>query len=128
MATAVNDRLSARNQIRGTVSGMTCGQAMTLVTIAAGEHRLVSAVTNAAVKEMDLKTNDRVVAVVKSTEAMLLKGNIDQLKISARNRISGEVTDVQRGAAMGCVTLNSHGITVSAAITREAIEDLHINK
>ena len=128
MATAVNERLSARNQIRGTVAGMTSGQAMTMVTVNAGDHRLASVITNAAVKEMELKPNDRVIAVIKSTEAMLLKGDLDGIKISARNRIGGEVTDVQRGSAMGTVTINARGIMVAASVTREAIEDLHINK
>jgi molybdate transport system regulatory protein len=128
MATAVNDRLSARNQIRGTVAGLTAGQAVTHVVINVGETRLASIITNDAAKELDLKPNDRVVAVVKATEVMLMKGNADQIKISARNRIAGQVTDVQRGAAMGYVTIQAGSCSVSAAITREAIEDLQLNK
>ena len=128
MATAVNDRLSARNQIRGTVAGLTAGQAVTHVTITVGESRLASIITNDAAKELDLKPNDRVVAVVKATEVMLLKGNADQIKISARNRLPGQITDVQRGAAMSSVAIQTGSCVLHAAITREAVEDLQLNK
>ena len=68
---------------------------MSLVTIQAGEQRLVSAVTNEGVKELQLKQSDSVTAVVKSTEVMLIKGDVGAIKISARNRLKGQVASVQ---------------------------------
>ena len=86
--------ISARNKIQGRVSGIQSGEVMSLVTIQAGEQRLVSAVTNEGVKELQLKQNDSVTAVVKSTEVMLMKGDVGAIKISARNRLKGQVASV----------------------------------
>jgi len=72
--------ISARNKIQGRVSGIQSGEVMSLVTIQAGEQRLVSAVTNEGVKELQLKQNDSVTAVVKSTEVMLMRETSARLK------------------------------------------------
>src|SRR6266702_1569845 len=98
---------------------------MSLVTVQAGENRLVAAITNEGVKELQLKQKDQVTAVVKSTEVMLIKGDSSAdfdpagvslevmlikgdsswIKISARNRLKGQVASVQKGEAMGLVTV-----------------------
>ena len=116
--------ISARNKIQGRVSGIQSGEVMSLVTIQAGEQRLVSAVTNEGVKELQLKQNDQVTAVVKSTEVMLIKGDVGAIKISARNRLKGQVASVQKGEAMGLVTVTAGPLHIGAAITRQAIDEL----
>jgi len=73
---------------------------MSLVTVQAGENRLVAAITNEGVKELQLKQKDQVTAVVKSTEVMLIKGEDSGIKISARNRLKGQIASVQKGEAM----------------------------
>jgi molybdate transport system regulatory protein len=128
MTTAVSDRISARNQLKGTVTGITSGEAMSLVTIQCGTARFVSAITNEAAQELGLRPNDSVIALIKSTEAMIMKGAVEHVKLSARNKISGQVVEVRRGAAMASVTIDAGGFTVGAAITREAAEDLQIAK
>ena len=116
--------ISARNKIQGRVSGIQSGEVMSLVTIQAGEQRLVSAVTNEGVKELQLKQSDSVTAVVKSTEVMLIKGDVGAIKISARNRLKGQVASVQKGEAMGLVTVTVGVLHLGAAITRQAIDEL----
>ena len=116
--------ISARNKIQGRVSGIQSGEVMSLVTIQAGEQRLVSAVTNEGVKELQLKQNDSVTAVVKSTEVMLIKGDVGAIKISARNRLKGQVASVQKGEAMGLVAVTVGALHLGAAITRQAIDEL----
>lgn len=83
--------ISARNKIQGRVTIIQAGEVMSLVTVQAADHKLVSAVTNEGVKELQLKQNDTITAVVKSTEVMLIKGDSEHLKISARNRLKGQV-------------------------------------
>lgn len=126
MTTAVNSSLSARNQLQGTIKDIRSGQAMSVVTVKVGDKDFVSAVTNDAVRDLGLKVNDRVTAIVKSTEPMLIKGDETQLKISARNTVTGHVTSVKKGEAMGCVTLESGAFRITASITREAIDELEI--
>jgi molybdate transport system regulatory protein len=120
--------MSARNKIQGRVSGIQSGEVMSLVTIQAGEQQLVSAVTNEGVNELQLKQNDQVTAVVKSTEVMLIKGDVGAVKISARNRLRGQVASVQKGEAMGLVTVTAGSLHLGAAITRQAIEELGLTQ
>lgn len=118
--------ISARNRMEGRVSAVQAGEVMSLVTIQVGDQRLVAAVTNDGVKELGLRTNDPITAVVKSTEVMLIKGDTGKLKISARNRLSGRVTTIQRGEAMALVTVAAGGIKIGASITREALDEMHL--
>lgn len=120
--------ISARNKVQGQVTDIHAGEAMSLVTVQAGEHRLVAAVTNEGVKELQLKPKDTVTAVVKSTEAMLIKGDIGSLKISARNKLKGQVASVQKGEAMGLVTVTAGALHLGAAITRQAIDEMGLVK
>lgn len=118
--------ISARNKVQGQVTDIHAGEVMSLVTIQAGDHRLVSSVTNEGVKELQLKTKDTVTAVVKSTEVILLKGESGSLKISARNKLKGQVASVQKGEAMGLVTVNVGPHHLGAAITRQAVDEMQL--
>lgn len=128
MATGTMSQVSARNQISGTVSDIQAGTAMSVVTVQANGYRITSAITNQAVQELELRKNDSVVAYVKSTEAILVKGDAGAIKISARNRMSGRVTDIQKGTAMGSVTLDAGQLKITSAITRQAIDELQLSQ
>ena len=97
---------------------------MSLVTIQAGDHRLVSSVTNDGVNELQLKPKDSVTAVIKSTEVVLIKGESGALKISARNKLKGQVTSVQNGEAMRLIAVAVGSLQFGAAITRQAIDEM----
>jgi molybdate transport system regulatory protein len=65
-------RLSARNQIPGTIKTVTAGQVMTEVVVeVAGGHELVAAITSESARRLGLAPGKHVVAVVKSTEVMI---------------------------------------------------------
>jgi molybdate transport system regulatory protein len=120
--------ISARNKVQGQVTDIHAGEVMSLVTIQAGDHRLVASVTNEGVKELQLKPKDTVTAVVKSTEVMLIKGESGGLKLSARNKLKGQVASVQKGEAMGLVTVSVGALHLGAAITREAIDEIGLSE
>ncbi len=65
--------LSARNQLRGTVSDVTLGDVMAHVTVQVGENEIESVITRRSAEEMALKAGDSVTIVVKSTEVMIQK-------------------------------------------------------
>jgi molybdopterin-binding protein len=71
MATAVPKQTGSRKRISGRVADIKSGEAMSIVTINAGDQSLVSTITNQAARELGLKVNDSVIALVKSTEAEL---------------------------------------------------------
>ncbi len=65
--------ISARNQLRGTVTSIHTGEVMAEVEVAVGDHRIVSVITRHSVEELGLAVGDEVTVVIKSTEVMLSK-------------------------------------------------------
>ena len=65
--------LSARNQLRGTLSSITIDGVMAEVHIRIGDQSLVSIITRRSAERMGLKLGDAVYAVIKSTEVMIGK-------------------------------------------------------
>ena len=63
--------LSARNQLPGTVDSIRLGEVMAEVTVAVGEHRIVSVITRGSIDELGLAAGDEVTVVIKSTEVMI---------------------------------------------------------
>ena len=118
--------ISAQNQVKGRITNIQSGEAMSLVTIQAGDHTVVSAVTNHGVKGLALKANDSVTAVVKSTEAMLIKDGGAQIKISARNLFKGRVESIDKGEAMGFVKVSAGSLHLGAAITRQSLDEMQL--
>lgn len=70
--TAPELRLSARNQLLGTVDTVHRGEVMATVRILLPDgQRLTAAITTDGLDELDLDQGDRVLAIVKSTEVMV---------------------------------------------------------
>ncbi|QFQ95019.1 adenylate kinase [Streptomyces phaeolivaceus] len=115
--------LSIRNQIPGTVTAVTPGEAMATVKVRLdGGQDITSAITLDAVQELGLVAGSAVRALVKSTEVSLATGAVDGLSI--RNRLPGTVSGIATGAAMASVKVTVQGGELTAAITQDAVSDL----
>ncbi|WP_406129713.1 TOBE domain-containing protein [Streptomyces canus] len=115
--------LSIRNQIPGTVTAITAGEAMATVKVRLdGGQDLTSAITVDAVRELGLGEGSVVSALVKSTEVSLATGAVEGLSI--RNRLPGTVSAIAAGAAMASVKVTVEGGELTAAITKDAVTDL----
>jgi molybdopterin-binding protein len=66
-------KISGRNQLIGRVVALKVSGLMAQVTLAIGEQHITSIVTADAVKELRLKVGERVAALIKSTEVMILR-------------------------------------------------------
>jgi molybdate transport system regulatory protein len=66
--------LSARNQLRGRIVGITVDGLMAEVRVGIGDQELVAVITRRSAERLRLKAGDSVYAVMKSTEVMLAKG------------------------------------------------------
>ena len=66
-------RLSARNQLKGTVRGVTEGTAIANVEIDVNGQRLVASVTAEAARELGIGEGDEVTAIVKASDVILAK-------------------------------------------------------
>ena len=65
-------RLSARNQLAGTVTAIERGTVMTIVKIdLGGGQQVTSSVTKEAVSELGLAVGTRVIAVIKSSDVIV---------------------------------------------------------
>ena len=64
-------RLSARNKISATVTGITRGEATANVTLDAGGIRLVSSITVEAAEELGLAEGAQVIAIVKASDVIV---------------------------------------------------------
>ncbi len=47
-------------------------------------------------------------------------------KISARNILEGTIKDIKKGVTTSHVTLDVGGATITASITNESVDDLHL--
>ncbi len=73
-AAGVDLRLSARNQMQGTIAAIHHGEIMaTVKAVLKDGQALTAAITRDAVDELDLVPGDDVVMIVKSTEVMVAK-------------------------------------------------------
>jgi molybdopterin-binding protein len=50
------------------------------------------------------------------------------MKISARNSLPGTVKHIQTGATTAHVTIDVNGLTVTASITNESVEELGLRE
>jgi molybdopterin-binding protein len=67
-------KLSARNQIKGTVISVVKGQTTGHVRIDIGQGVVItSSITNEAIDDLDLKVGDAAIAVIKASDVMVAK-------------------------------------------------------
>ncbi|WP_405823195.1 TOBE domain-containing protein [Streptomyces sp. NBC_01390] len=119
--------LSIRNQLPGTVTALTPGEAMATVRVRLdGGQDVTAAITLDAVKDLGLAEGSTVRALVKATEVSLATGPVEGLSI--RNRLAGTVREVATGAAMASVRVSVDGGELTAAITMDAVTDLGLTE
>jgi molybdopterin-binding protein len=65
-------KISARNQLRGTVEEIARGVITAKVSLRVGENLIESVITLQSLDEMGIKKGDTVTALIKSTEVLLM--------------------------------------------------------
>ena len=65
-------KISARNQLRGKVEAVELGVVTAKVSVRVGENLIESVITRQSVEELKIAIGDKVTAVIKSTEIMLM--------------------------------------------------------
>jgi len=117
--------ISARNRFPGTVSAVEVGpiNARVELTLAGGD-KIVAVVTQESVKNLGLVVGKKAFVFVKAPWVMLLSAD-EKMRFSARNRLSGTVSSVVKGAVNSEVTLElKGGESVYAIITNEAVDEM----
>ncbi|MFJ4862720.1 molybdopterin-binding protein [Streptomyces sp. NPDC088748] len=118
--------LSIRNQLAGTVTTVTVGEAMATVKVRlAGGQEITAAVTAEAVKELGIIPGSAVKALVKATAVALATAPV--ANVSIRNQLTGTVAEVTAGPAMAAVKVNVSGGGLTAAVTADAVAALGLS-
>lgn len=118
-------RISARNQLKGTITKVVKGAVNGVVIISLGDETVKADITLESIKELDLTEGKIAYAIVKATNVMFASGTDRITNISARNQLAGTIVKVIEGAVNGHVSLKmADGNVVSGSITNEAIESL----
>ncbi|HSZ99671.1 MAG TPA: TOBE domain-containing protein [Streptosporangiaceae bacterium] len=63
--------LSARNQLRGTVTSMKAGAVMSEVTVHVNPGDMTAAITDSSREKLHIKVGDEVTVIVKATEVLI---------------------------------------------------------
>jgi molybdopterin-binding protein len=64
-------KISARNQLAGTVTRINRGEAIANVEVDVSGQRLVASITVEAVQELGLQEGSRITAVIKASDVMI---------------------------------------------------------
>ncbi len=65
-------KISARNQLRGTIETIDLGVVTAKVGVRVGDNLIESVITRQSVEEMQLTVGGDITAVIKSTEVLLM--------------------------------------------------------
>lgn len=68
-------RTSARNRLPGVITAIKVDEIMAQVDVRVGDNHIVSVITREAAEDLDLKTGDRIIVIIKSTEVMVAKAD-----------------------------------------------------
>lgn len=119
---------SARNQFLGHISSLQTGAVNTevLIDITPG-LQLVAVVTEFSREEMGLLVGEQVLAMIKASSVTLALGK--EFKVSARNRFSGVIARIERGAVNTDVSIDlGDSKTLSAMITNHSADALQLTE
>lgn len=123
---AIAMRTSARNQLRGTVKAIERGTLNSEVVLDIGDDlEVFASVTNESIEDLGLAPGREAFALIKATFVVLAAD--EDLKVSARNRLPGTVTEVIGGPDHSEVRLQLAGCrTLTAIVTNDAVRELDL--
>ncbi|MDP3439990.1 MAG: TOBE domain-containing protein [Azonexus sp.] len=121
--------VSARNVFKGQISALVDGAVNAEVELCLpGGDKIVAIVTEASVKSLGLAIGKEALAYVKAPWVMLLAGPAN-VKFSARNQLTGTVSQVTKGAVNSEVAITlTGGTVVYAVVTNEAVLELGLKE
>ena len=114
-------KTSARNQFAGTVAAIKPGAVNDEVCLRiVGGQEIVAIITHDSALSLGLAEGAEAFALVKASSIILATGGAD-MRLSARNQLSGTICRVQPGAVNSEVTLAlPGGGTIAATVTRDS--------
>jgi molybdate transport system regulatory protein len=120
-------KISARNVLGGTIQNVTRGAINSEIAITLqGGEKVTAIITNDSADRLGLKNGGPAFAVIKASDVMIGK-DVDGAKLSARNVLAGELTNVLEGAVNNEAEIKLPGGTVVvASITKAGVNALNL--
>jgi molybdate transport system regulatory protein len=118
--------LSTRNQLAGTVTGVTLGTVMADVAVDVQGQEIGAVISRHSAERLALAEGESVTVLIKATEVMLSKGTQTYDRITTRNQIQGTIDAVSLGSVMAEVTVSVAGGDMVAAVTRKSADRLQL--
>lgn len=118
-------KISARNQFKGTVTDVNIGAVNAEVHVGLkGGSTIVASVTKDSVEHLGIKAGTEVVALIKAPQ-IAIATDLEGYRLSARNQLSGTVTEVQTGAVTTEVDIAlPGGEQIASTITNDSADTL----
>lgn len=113
---------SARNTLRGIVKSVRKGAVNAEIELAVGAAIVTAIVTNESADALRLSAGDPAYALIKASSVILAKQKPE--RISARNILTGHITQVIPGAVNAEVIIELGGAKLTAIVTNDAVKDL----
>ena len=125
----INMKLSAKNQLQATITDIETGAVNSQITAKLSDGVLLkSIITIDSQKELNLEVGKEVIFVFKASSVILAKTDDKELKISASNKLKGNVTQATLGAVNAKIAVNiGNNQTIHSIITNESAQDMRIN-
>lgn len=117
---------SARNTLYGTIKSVVAGAINSEVVLSLGGDEIVATLTNESVKNLEISVGISAYALIKSSSIILAKNK--PLRISARNVLLANVTDVIKGAVNAEIKMSVGHTVLTSIITNESCEELMMKK
>ncbi len=122
-------QVSARNQLKGTISEIKVGAVNNEVVLLLGDgEQLTTIITQESCKALGLVKGKTAVAIIKAPWVVLAKPDCG-LIFSARNQFKGKVSNIIEGAVNSTVHMvTDKGVEITAIITNESLQDMKLAK
>ena len=110
-------KISARNQLKGTVSAIKDGAVNGIVSLDLGEAAITADITMESIKELGLAEGKDAIAIIKASNVMFAAGSEPIKGISARNQLAGLINGFARRIA---VSINDMPSSIARAVNQVA--------
>jgi molybdate transport system regulatory protein len=122
-------KASARNQFKGTVQEVIIGAVNAEVHVGLkGGATIVASITKESAETLAIKTGTDVIALIKAPQIIIVT-DFGGYRLSARNQLSGTITQVKPGAVNAEVDIELvGGEKVAATVTNDSVETLGLRK